>query len=407
MVDTTLQGYCDPKFQHLADEFEKNFRERGEVGASVACTVDGETVVDLWGGLADPENNLPWQEDTLCTVFSNTKVATALCALRLIERGQLKLHEPVVTYWPEFGQNGKENITVAMMLNHSAGLPAIRAKVKDDGFFDWDYIVSLLSAETPFWEPGTKVGYHMSTFGWTVGELVRRASGMSIGDFFQQEIAQPLELDFWIGLPEEHEERVAKYIPAPREGAPRSDYTWKVSKEFDSASHLALMNCGGFRMKINSRECHAAQLAGSAGISNARSLARMYRWLANGGGELDGYTLLQPNTVKEATKVWMASNCDETLRIALRLGLGFFRAIDNRHRNDQGLDSVIIGEHAFGHPGSGGSVTFADPECSMSFSYTMNQAGHGLMLNPRGQSVVDAAYKVMGYSNCDAGIWVR
>jgi CubicO group peptidase (beta-lactamase class C family) len=180
-----IDGTCKRGFERIAEAFERNFAERGEVGASVCATVGGETVVDLWGGSTDSKTNAPWQKDTVGIVFSCTKGATALCAHMLASRGKLDLDAPVTELWPEFGQNGKERVTTRMMLDYSAGVPALRDKVKDSGPYEWDYMTERLAAEAPFWEPGTRNGYHGFTFGWTVGEMVRRASaGQSarIGD---------------------------------------------------------------------------------------------------------------------------------------------------------------------------------------------------------------------------------
>ena len=209
------QGICKPGFERVAEAFAENFKSKGEVGASVCLTVGGETVVDLWGGVADRKTQRPWTCDTVSVVFSCTKGATALCAHVLASRGQLDLDAPVVELWPEFGQKGKEHVTTRMMLDHSVGVPALRERVKDGGPFEWDYMTERLAAEEPFWRPGIRNGYHGFTFGWTVGEMVRRASGKSLGTFFQEEIAGPLGVDFWIGLPEEIEPRVAPISPYP------------------------------------------------------------------------------------------------------------------------------------------------------------------------------------------------
>src|SRR5882757_3560791 len=207
------EGTCKPGFERVAEAFAKNFDSKGEVGASVCLTVKGETVVDLWGGVADQKTGTPWTTDTVSIVFSCTKGATALCAHILASRGKLDLDAPVTELWPEFGQNGKDAVTMRMMLDHSSAVPALRAKVKDTGPYEWDYMTERLAEEEPFWVPGTRNGYHGLTFGWTVGEMVRRASGKSLGSFFQEEVAKPLGLDFWIGLPEAIEPRVAPMTP--------------------------------------------------------------------------------------------------------------------------------------------------------------------------------------------------
>ena len=179
-------GICKPGFERVAEAFKKNFDKNGEIGASVCLTVGGETVVDLWGGIANPKTGAAWAKDTVSIVFSCTKGATALCAHVLASRGKLDLDAPVVELWPEFGQHGKERVTTRMMLDHSSAVPALRAPVKDNGPFEWDYMTARLADEVPFWPPGTRNGYHGFTFGWTVGEMVRRASGQSLGTFFRE-----------------------------------------------------------------------------------------------------------------------------------------------------------------------------------------------------------------------------
>lgn len=397
-----VTGTCDPRFETIAEEFIRNFEDRGEVGASVSLNIEGETVVDLWGGMRDPETKAPWEKDTISIVFSVTKAATALCAHMLIDRGEMDLHAKVTDYWPEFGQNGKEDVTVLMMLNHSVGLPALREPVKPGGYNDWDYMVERLSAEEPFWEPGVRNGYHMITFGWTVGELVRRVSGKSLGTFFKEEVAGPLGLDFWIGLPESEEARVAKmimYAAAPDETP--SEFITMLMTDPASIPHLSLLNSGGH--DVDSRAAHAAEIGGGGGLSNARSLAAMFNPLANGGGDL-----LSADHIGKMSKVSMATQRDATLQMPTRFAMGFMKSMDNRHR-PQGseLETVIIGDNAFGHVGAGGSLGFADTEARMGFGYTMTRMGAGLMLNERGQSLVDAAYKSVGYRTNAPGYWTK
>src|SRR5437764_12757166 len=205
----TVAGTCTSRFQLVREEFERNFAERGEAGASVCVTVGGEPVVDLWGGIADRASGRPWERDTVGLVWSCSKGATALCAHVLVARGQLDLDAPVARYWPEFAQAGKGAITLKLLLTHQAGLPAVRQPLRPGGLYDWDYMVEVLAAEAPFWPPGTRQGHHASTFGHLVGEVVRRLSGKDVGTFFREEVAGPLGLDFHLGLPAEHEHRVA------------------------------------------------------------------------------------------------------------------------------------------------------------------------------------------------------
>ena len=401
-----LQGKYDPKFQPVADEFATNFQERGEVGASLCMTLEGEVVLDLWGGMAHPQKNLLWQQDTISLVYSCTKGATALCAHLLVDRGALDLNAPVAEYWPEFGHEEKKTITVSMMLNHSAGLPAFREPLKEEAFYDWDYMVERLGAEAPFWEPGTRNGYHMSNFGWTVGELIRRVSGKSLGTFFQEEVARPLGIDFWIGLPESMEHRVAPIRFPPLQGVPETPFTQALREDRSSIPALAFFNTGNHRTRPDTRKAHAAELGGSGGLTNARSQALLYSPLANDGW-FAGKPFLKSETIVRMSQISMATQKDATLLMPTRFALGFMKSIDNRHRPHGHIESVILGAQAFGHVGAGGSIGFADPECRMSFSYTMNQMGHGILLNSRGQALVDAAYRTQGYRANGGGVWVK
>ncbi|WP_425066913.1 serine hydrolase domain-containing protein [Reyranella sp.] len=404
------QGTCRPGFERVAEAFEKNLKEKGEIGASVCLTVGGETVVDLWGGVADPKTQAAWTRDTVSIVFSCTKGATALCAHVLASRGALDLDAPVAELWPEFAQAGKERVTTRMMLDHSSAVPAVRAKVKDDGPYDWAYMTERLAAEVPFWEPGTRNGYHGFTFGWTVGEMVRRASGKSLGTFFREEIAGPLGLDFWIGLPEEIEPRVAPIVAHVYKAADAvTPFMRDLATNKESVAALFYFNNGAWRSGgANTRAGHAAEIGAANGITNARGLAGMYAPLANGGGDL-----VDATTLARMGEVSMATHDDATLRIPTRFALGFMKSMDNRRRSlaaklwGEDCDSVILGSAAFGHVGAGGSLGFADPVAGLSFGYTMNRMGPGLLMNERGQSLVDAAYLSLGYKNKDGGVWVQ
>jgi CubicO group peptidase (beta-lactamase class C family) len=403
VANGTVSGRCDARFKGVADEFIRNFDERDEVGASVCVRVDGETLVDLWGGVA--EGDRPWQEDTIGIVFSCTKGATALCAHMLVSRGELEIDAPVARYWPEFARKGKEDATVKMMLDHSVGLPALRTPVKPGGCYDFDYMCELLADEEPFWKPGIRNGYHMINFGWTVGELVRRVSGRSLGTFFREEVCEPLGIEFWIGMPEEHESRVAPVIPwLPQAGAEFGPFQQALIGDPESIQALSLMNTGGFNP--NSREAHAAEIGGAGGLSNARGLAGMYAPLSC-GGSLGDVTLVDADTLSRMGEISAATNEDATLLIPSRFALGFMKSMDNRRRASGDRDSAVIGSKAFGHVGAGGSIGFADPDAAMSFGYSMNRMGQGILLNERGQSVVDAAYRALGYRSNESGVWAR
>jgi len=406
----SAQGVCKPGFEQVAEAFQHNFDANGELGASVCVTVGGETVVDLWGGVADGKAGTPWNRDTVSIVFSCTKGATALCAHVLASRGLLDIDAPVTELWPEFGQHGKAHVTTRMMLDHSAGVPALRAKVKDDGPYDWDYMTGRLAEEEPFWEPGVRNGYHGFTFGWTLGEIVRRASGRSLGTFFQDEIAKPLGLDFWIGLPEAIEPRVAPIMPYLYKAADaKTPFMIDLGTKPQSIASLFFLNVGAWRTGgANTRAGHAAEIGAANGITNARGLAGMYKPLAIGGAKL-----VDARTLARMGEVSMATHDDATLRIPTRFALGFMKSMDNRKRSlaaklwGEDCDSVILGSAAFGHVGAGGSLGFADPVAGLSFGYTMNKMGPGLLMNGRGQPLVDAAYRSLGYKNKDGGVWVK
>jgi CubicO group peptidase (beta-lactamase class C family) len=350
----------------------------------------GRVLAELWGGWADADAARPWQRDTVSIVFSNTKPATALCLHLLADRGLVDLDAPVAEYWPEYAINGKGGTTLRMLLDHSAGLPALREPLPDGAAFEWNVMTKRLAAEAPFWTPGTRHGYHGLTFGWLVGEVVRRISGDSLGAFFRNEVAQPLGLDFWIGLPEAIEPRVAPIIPyRPSSDSPISAFEQAVARDPQSMAALYFRNTGGWRPSgFNSRVGRAAEIGAANGVTNARGLAGFYTPLANGGVS-SGHALISAKRIDEFSRVSVASHDDATLRIPTRFAAGFMVAMDNRRR---GLDSVVIPDGAFGHVGAGGSIGFADPATGIAFAYTMNRMGPGLLLNERGQSLIDCFY---------------
>ncbi len=392
-----LAGTYDERFAPVVEEFVRNFDARDEVGASLCLTLDGQQVVDVWGGIADPQTGRQWERDTVAVVHSCTKGATALCAHVLAAQGLLDLEAPVADVWPEFACAGKESATVRMMLDHSVGVPALRGELAPGEMYDWDRMVARLEAEEPFWEPGTRHGYHMINFGWTVGELVRRASGRSLGTYFQEAVAEPLGIDFWIGLPADLEHRVAPVIPhRRRKGDPLSGFELAVVSDRSSVTSLAVANIAA--MNPNRREAHAAEIGGGGGITNGRGLAGMYTPLANGGG-----ALVDRDGLERMRRVSSAGNRDATLCIGTRFAMGFMVSIDNRARPD--TDSAILGADAFGHVGAGGSIGFADPSCGLAFGYAMNRMGKSILLNERGQSLVDATYRVLGFRSDASGSW--
>ena len=410
-----INGSCESGFERVATEFERNFQERGEVGASVCVTIEGKKVVDLWGGMARPDSHQPWTENTLSIVWSCTKGATALCAHMLVSRGLLDLDKPVAHYWPEFAQAGKETIPVRMLLNHQSGLSAVREPLPAGAFYDWDGMVTALAKQEPFWKPGSMHGYQAQTFGWLVGEVVRRVSGKSLGTFFREEVAQPLGIDFWIGLPETLEQRVAPMISAdPLDPSKPISSFYAALADQASLQGLVIFNTGGHMMPgpdgvfgYDSRAAHGAELGAIGGITNARGIAGMYAPLAN-GGSLNGVNLVNRESLARMSAVSSASALDVMLLAPTRFTLGYAKTWDNRHEPSCTKDdSIILSEEAFGHPGSGGFLGFADPHAKMSFGYTMNKMGQGLGLNDRGQSLVDATYLSLSYTPNASGSWLK
>ncbi len=401
----TVEGTCTQRFRLVREEFERNFAERGEVGAAVCVTVGGETVVDLWGGVAERHAERPWQRDTIGLVWSCSKGATALCAHVLVSRGRLDLDAPVARYWPEFAQAGKGDITVRLLLSHQAGLPVVREPLRPGELYDWGRMTEFLAAQEPFWPPGTRTGYHASTFGHLLGEVVQRVSGRPFAAFFREEIAGPLGLDFHFGLPPQHEGRVAPTIRAdpPPPGEPRSRFLAAMNADPDGIQALMVKNTGrrSGPSDHDSPEAHRAVLPSSGAITNARGLAGLYAPLALGGSGL-----VDEGVLREMSAVSAATAVDATLLIGTRFGLGFWKSTDNRAGPPGSREGMILSEEAFGHPGMGGSLGFADPGAALSFGYTMNKQGRGVCLNERGQALVDAVYRSLGYRGNEHGRWI-
>lgn len=404
-----VEGTCEPRFSGVQEAFEQNFAERDEIGASIAVTIDGETVVDLWGGVADPGTGRAWEKDTIGQVWSCGKGAVSLTAHVLAARGQLDVNAPVAQYWPEFAQAGKADIPVRHLLTHQAGLAALRDPIPADGLADWNLVVERLAAQEPLWAPGTTHGYHALTFGHLIGEVVRRITGRSLGTVFREEVAEPLGLDLWIGLPEEHEARVAPVIGAePAPGAPIPSFYMAALTDPDSIAAMVVMNSGGFLEPgaTNRPAMHAAEIPAANAIGNARALAGMYRPLALDGG-VDGVHLVDEAGLVAMGTVASAVSVDATMRVPTRWSLGFMKTNDNRHLPPGDDDSVILSEDSFGFLGSGGLLGFADRPARLSFGYTMNRQGMTIGLDERGQSLVDATYRSLGYHQpTPGGPWV-
>jgi len=375
---STIDGRCDARFARLREVFAESFANGSEVGASVAITVDGRSVVDLWGGHADGARSRPWQRDTLVNLYSTTKGMTALCAHLLADRGELDLDAPVARYWPAFAQAGKQAIPVRQLLCHRAGLAAIRRDLPIADLYEWDVMTSALAAETPWWEPGTAHGYHALTFGHLVGEVVRRISGKSLGTFFRDEIAGPLGADLHIGLAASEDARVAELL------APQAAEMVHATSAFAGNPLIAraLGNPPADPSFTATRAWRGAEIPAANGHGNARSVARIYAALAC-GGTFDGVTLCRPETLVQASTV-EASGPDLVLQISVRWGLGYLVNAD--------LGIYGPNPRSYGHTGYGGSFGFADPDARLSVGYAMNRMTATLTGEPRGANLVAAVY---------------
>src|SRR5271170_5065862 len=316
-----IEGTCDPKFSRVKDAFAENFEKRSEVGAAAAVVLDGKSVVDIWGGHADKAATRPWARDTLVNVYSTTKGITAICAHRLADKGLLDIDAPVAKYWPEFAQAGKDKLPVRFLLSHRAGLPAVRKLLADDALFNWTTMTAALAEQEPWWEPGTRHGYHALTFGYLIGEVIRRVDGRTPGAYCREEIARPLGIDFHIGLDPRDDTRCAEVIAAPPPAPGQPNPFTAIDPE--SMSAKAVNNPpGAMRLSaVNSRAWRGAEVPAANGHTNARALARFYGALAR-GGELDGVRILSPAQI-ERCLIEQSNGIDAVANVPMRFGLGY------------------------------------------------------------------------------------
>jgi len=370
-----IHGYCDEKFSSVRDEFEKNFTERGDVGASFALTVEGEYVIDIWGGHAEGTRTRPWQEDTIVNVYSTTKTMTFLVSLMLADRGQLDFDAPVASYWPEFAQNGKGNIPVKQLLSHTAGLPGFSRPLTPAELFDWDTTTADLAAQAPWWEPGTASGYHAITQGQLIGEVVRRITGKTFGQYFKENVADVVGADFHIGVDPKDFDRIASLVPAA-ESSPMM--------EMDPESITARV-FGSMALPegiTDTPEWRQAELPAANGHGNARSVVRAQTAMAN-GGKAFGAELLSAASAKRALEEQI-NGPDKVLMLPMRFGLGY---------GLQG-DMVQMGPNpnTLWWGGAGGSTIVIDTDAHLCFSYVMNQMKNAIVGDERGGSPMAAIY---------------
>jgi CubicO group peptidase (beta-lactamase class C family) len=378
-----IHGHFEPRFRRVRDAFAKNFEAHGEVGAACCVYFEGKPVVDVHAGVRDAKTGAPWRGDTIAMVFSATKGVTAACVNLLIQRGAIDPDAPVARYWPEFAAAGKGEIPVRLALSHRAGVPAVDATLTLAECLAWDPVVAAVAQQKLEWEPGSRHGYHARTYGWIAGEIVRRVTGRSLGRFLRDEVATPLGLDFWVGLPETEEARAARLVPPPRPSDP------KVQALYDQFMGPGTLlgrvmtgpsNLFHYDEMWNTRPLRAAEMPSSNGIGSARSLARLYAALI---GTVDGFRLLAPETIASATAL-QARGTDAVLGLPTAFGLGFMLPPSL---------SLAAGPAAFGHPGAGGSLGIADPEEGFALGYVMNKMDLGLTGDLRARDLVAAAYE--------------
>ncbi|MFQ6198629.1 serine hydrolase domain-containing protein [Streptomyces sp. NPDC000405] len=369
-----IHGTCSEQFRTVQEAFADSLRAGADVGASVAIYLDGELVVDLWGGFTDQARTRPWQRDTITNVWSTTKTMTALCALVLADRAELDLYAPVAKYWPEFGAAGKDRIEVRHLLSHTAGLPDWDQRMTLDDLCDWEKATSLLARQSPRWEPGTASGYHRFTHGFLIGEVIRRICQQSIGAFFADQIATPLDADFHIGLAAEHDHRVSDNIPAPGPApAANPNVTIPVGAYVTAQDTW-------------STQWRRAEIPAADGYGNARSVAAVQSLLASGGRMPQGRVLSEATcrTVFDQ----QSYSTDLVLGIPLRFGMGYaLNAID--------APVTTANPHTCYWGGRGGSLVVNDLDARMTIAYVMNQMSNLGLADPRGQNLLHAAYEAL------------
>ena len=369
-----IDGRCPGRFGAVREAFAENFETRREVGAVLAVTVNGELLIDLWGGYVDAARTRPWAEDTMVCMMSVAKAVTATCAAVLVDRGVLGWDAPVSRFWPEFAQAGKRNLPLRYLLDHRAGLPALERAPPAGAAYDWGWVTRALAAQAPAWPPGTRRAYHSVTMGYLVGEVVRRASGKSLGRFLAEEICAPLGVDYHIGLPEAEHGRCAQFF-----GDTRGTLFDASRPDSLLARAMALVPAD----ELNTSAFLAAEIPSINGVGTARGVARLFGALACGGG-LDGVRLLHEETLREATCVQWEGE-EELVGHTRRMGLGFLLGLPGQVAMGPSPD-------AFGHTGAGGAIGFADPEARVGLCYAPNHMYSGPGSSPRLQALVNALY---------------
>ena len=373
-VQFPIHGITAPGFEPIRDVFERNFTADIEVGASFAAVVDGETVVDLWGGFQDRDCTRPWREDTLVNVYSTTKGIASAALATVVEEGLLDYDAPVRDYWPEF-QAGTGGLTVAQFLSHQSGVCGLRDPVSVEDLYDFSAMTTRIAAEEPHWEPGTAAGYHAILWGFLAGELALRTAGKSLGQLLRERIAGPLDADFHIGLPVSEHARAADLI-GPNHARVQPDPATLLGAKVPPLFKFALQNPSVRPWQdACSADWRSAEIAAANGQANARGIARIYGALA------DGERVLRRETIAAMTVQEWGMTDDLVLGRPMRRGRGMNLNTDGQYGPNP---------DAFGHNGAGGSIGFADPERRLGVGYAMNQMQPGIEADTRGNRLVRA-----------------
>jgi CubicO group peptidase (beta-lactamase class C family) len=378
MIQAPVGGSVETGFEPVQEAFAANFERYGEVGAACCVHLRGRRVVDLWGGTTTPGGSEPYTADTLQMVWSSTKGVVAIAAHMLAQQGKLDFDAPVTDYWPEFAAEGKGAIPVRWLFCHKSGLAAVDRPLGLNDVLAWTPCVDALAAQRPLWEPGTAHGYHTWTYGWLAGEVIRRVAGITVGQFVAERITKPLQAEFWIGLPEPLNERVAPVLPPrpPEPGTPLDPYAARIA-DTRSLAYRAWANPAVPPAAYNEYPFRGAEVPAGNGIGTARAVSRLYAACI---GEIDGTRLLKPETLEQATQT-QARGEDLVQGYESAFGTGFQLSFPFR---------PMAGPGSFGHYGSGGSVGFAHPELGISFGYTMNQMRPVYGQDPRTSGLVEA-----------------
>lgn len=374
-----INGHVAPGFEGVRDVFTAQFESGAEIGASFAVFRDGDYLVDLWAGHADKAKTKAWMRDTLPNVWSTTKAVTALCFALLVERGQLSYDDKVVKYWPEFGAHGKDQLTIGQVLSHQAGLSTLRDPISTEDLYDSEGLAARMAAAKPLWEPGTRSGYHAITFAYPAAELVRRITGKTLGQFFREEIAEPWKIDFYIGLPESEEPRVAEMIAAANPTALDPAHMTDLQK-------MTFSNPAPSETLPNERAWRAAEIGSANGRGSAVALAKLFGSVAT-DGTAEGVKLFSSKT-RDALCKEQILNEDLILGLPGSWGAGVLR----------NLGGMLYGpnEESFGHSGWGGSFAMSDPVAGLGIAYVMNQMGPDLAADPRAMALLAASYEALG-----------